>query len=76
MVLHIVENNTLQSILYKYELRWHFFTAYFEVIVAATLSKSSQSKWHLNEAMVSGSFATRKSKKCKQHDLFVQSLKC
>ena len=64
----------LPKILYKYDLCWHFFTTYFEVIVAATLGKSSQSKWYLNEAMASGSFAPKKAKNCKQHDLFVLSL--
>ena len=52
----------------------HLFTTYFQVIVAATLGKSSHSKWYLNEAMASGSFAPRKAKNCKQHDLFVLSL--
>ena len=55
-------------------LCWHFFTTYFEVIVAATLGKRSHSKWYLNEAMTSGSFAPRKVKNLKQHDLFVLSL--
>ena len=39
-----------------------------------TLGKSSQSKWYLNEAMASGSFAPKKAKNCKQHDLFMLSL--
>ena len=56
MVLRIVENISLSSILYKYELCWSFFTTYFEVIVAATLGKSSHSKSYLNEAMASGSY--------------------
>ena len=71
MVLRIVENIFLPSILHKYDLCWHFLTTYFEVIVAATLWKSPQSKWYLNEAMASGCFAPRKAKNCKQHDLFV-----
>ena len=51
MLLCIVENISLQSILHKYDLCWHFFTTYFEVIVTATLGKSSRYKWYLNEAM-------------------------
>ena len=74
MVLRIVENIFLPSILYQYDLCWHFLTTYFEVIVAATLRKSSQSKWYLNEAMARGCFAPRKAKNCKQHDLFVLSI--
>ena len=52
----------------------HFFTTSLDVIVVATLGKSSHSKWYLNETMDSGSFAPRKVKNCKQHDVFLLSL--
>ena len=42
--------------------------------MAATLGKSSQSKWYLNGAMASGSFAPKRAKNCKQHGFFVLPL--
>ena len=45
-------------------LCWYFFTTYFEVVVAATLGKSSHSKWYLNEPMASGSLSNMTSLCC------------
>ena len=39
--------------------------------MAATIGKSSHSKWCLNEAMTSGSSAPRKAKNFKQDDGFI-----
>ena len=71
MLLRIVENLSLsvQSVLYKHNLFWNFFTTYLEVKVATTFGKAYGLRY-LNKAITSDSFALRKAQSCRQHDLF------